>query len=94
MTLLIAQTGFTQNFEWVGQFAGANYTVGGEVESVLDNAGNVYTTGYFEGTMDFDPDTTAVFNLTSAGARDIFISKLDAVGNFVWAKSIGGIEDE
>ncbi len=55
----------------------------------LDPSGNVYTSGYFDGTADFDPGA-ATFNLISAGARDIFISKLDASGNFVWAKRIGG----
>jgi hypothetical protein len=94
LILIFSQTAFTQNFEWVRQFAGASYGAGEYIESALDNAGNVYTTGYFEGTMDFDPDTTAVFNLTSLGGKDIFISKLDAAGNFIWAKNMGGIEDD
>jgi len=41
-------------------------------------------------TADFDPGT-GVFNLVSAAtSQDVFISKLDNAGNFVWAKSIGG----
>ena len=95
LILIFPQTSFTQHFEWVQQFAGASsYGPGEFIESALDAAGNLYTTGYFEGTMDFNPDTTAVFNLTSLGGKDIFISKLDAAGNFVWAKSIGGIEED
>jgi large repetitive protein len=49
----------------------------------------VYTTGYFQGTVDFDSGT-GTFNLTSAGSGDIFVEKLDVNGNFVWAKNMGG----
>ncbi|MCL6499491.1 MAG: GNAT family N-acetyltransferase, partial [Firmicutes bacterium] len=51
-------------------------------------------TGYFEGTVDFDPGP-GVFNLTSAGIpgySDIFVLKLDAAGNFLWARSIRAAE--
>jgi gliding motility-associated-like protein len=57
--------------------------------TAVDNAGNVYTTGYFNNTADFDPGV-GVFNLVSAGTSDVFISKVDASGNFVWARSMGG----
>ncbi|MCC6383868.1 MAG: SBBP repeat-containing protein [Bacteroidia bacterium] len=48
----------------------------------------MYTTGYFTGTFDFDPEVV-VFNLTSARDYDVFISNLDASGNFIWAKQLG-----
>ena len=55
----------------------------------VDNEGNVYTTGYFTKTVDFDPGE-GVFNLTSANQKSsIFISKLNSNGEFVWAKKIG-----
>lgn len=58
-------------------------------DMVADAAGNLYTTGYYTGTVDFDPGAS-VANLTSAGSSDIYITKLDPNGNFIWAKSIGG----
>jgi hypothetical protein len=59
-----------------------------------DVAGNIYTTGKFEGTVDFDPGA-GVFNLVASNSfYDIFVSKLDAAGNFVWAKKMGGAEDD
>jgi hypothetical protein len=59
----------------------------------LDTAGNVYTTGSFGGTADFNPGK-GTFNLTSAGSEDVFVSKLDTNGNFVWAKSMGGADHD
>ncbi len=55
----------------------------------IDTSGNLYITGGFEGTVDFDPGT-GIENYTSQGAKDIFILKLDRNGDFVWAKVIGG----
>ena len=55
----------------------------------MDQSNNIYITGQFEGTVDFDPGSN-VYNLTSVGQEDTFILKLDGDGNFIWAKSIGG----
>ena len=55
----------------------------------VDAAGNVYTTGSFKGTVDFDPGA-GVTNLTSAGEADVFVQKLDLSGNFVWVVGMGG----
>ncbi|MCF8373782.1 MAG: SBBP repeat-containing protein [Bacteroidales bacterium] len=74
-------------FEWAASFYEIGYNYGYSI--IVDDTGNVYTTGYFSHTADFDPGI-GTFNLSSHGCEDIFISKLDAFGNFVWAKSIGG----
>lgn len=55
----------------------------------VDVAGNVYVTGYFFGTVDFDPGS-GVYNLSSGNYRDVFILKLNSSGNFLWAKQYGG----
>ncbi len=47
--------------------------------------------GSFQNTSDFDPDSIGTYNLTSAGVNDIYISKLDSGGNFIWAKQVGGL---
>jgi len=61
--------------------------------TATDNAGNVYTTGSFSATTDFDPGT-GTFTLTNGGSNDCFIQKLDKSGNFVWAKHIAGSFEE
>ena len=75
---------YAQTLEWVKQVGGTGKD---EAKSVaVDAAGNVYTTGSFSKTVDFDPGE-GVFNFTAAHqAEDMFIQKLDASGNFVWAK--------
>ena len=67
---------------------GANGDGGSAI--AVDDSGNVYTTGSFYGTADFAPGEETTFNLTSAGYSDIFVSKLDSAGGFVWAKAMGG----
>tara|TARA_B110000091_G_C13717302_1_gene433187 strand:+ start:361 stop:726 length:366 start_codon:yes stop_codon:yes gene_type:complete len=76
-----------QNYQWAKSFRGSSASGSGTSIDV-DALGNVYTTGYFLGTVDFDPGV-GVFNLTSNGSYDIFICKLDASGNFVWGKGMG-----
>ena len=41
----------------------------------MDASGCVYTTGYFYGTVDFDPNLN-VFPLTSFGGPDIYVHKM------------------
>jgi len=75
------------NLEWAKSVSASSYGYGISVCS--DNSGNVYSTGRYSGTADFNPGS-GTNNLTSNGKSDIFIQKLDASGNFIWAKSIGG----
>ena len=55
----------------------------------MDNSGNVFTTGRFQQTVDFDPGPSNYF-LTSVGSNDRFTLKLDSSGNFSWVETIGG----
>jgi len=74
------------NFVWAKQMGSPAVDLGNDIAT--DAAGNVYTTGIFQNIADFDPGA-AIFNLTSKGGSDIFISKLTTDGNFVWAVSFG-----
>jgi hypothetical protein len=51
----------------------------------VDNSGNSYVTGSYRGLVSFGPT-----DLTSVGLDDIFVSKLDTDGNWVWTVSAGG----
>jgi len=89
--IFISKLDTSGNFIWVKAMGstGFGYGDGYSIAVNPSESGGVYTTGYFQGTVDFDPGE-GTFNLTPAGNADIFISKLDDSGNFVWAKSMGG----
>lgn len=68
-------------------------TFGSDIEDYgtginFDADGNVYVTGVYQNTVDFNPEGEPV-ELTSNGGLDIFMLKLDVDGNFQWVKSMG-----
>ncbi|MCF8297457.1 MAG: T9SS type A sorting domain-containing protein [Saprospiraceae bacterium] len=75
--------------DWAKSFGATNSYNSVGLSITTDKAGNVYSTGVYEGTVDFDPGV-GVTNLTTNGDGDIFIQKLDSLGNLLWVKSIGG----
>ena len=79
------------DYVWAKQMTGHAVSYGASVD--VDSDGYVYTPGRFTGTIDFDPGI-GVASLTPFGGGDIFISKLDNTGAFVWVKQIGGTAGE
>jgi hypothetical protein len=89
--IFISKLDVAGNFVWAKKFGGVNEDFAYAI--ALDAYGNAYGSGYYSETADFDPGP-AVSNLTSAGSYDIFILKVDASGNYVWAKSMGGPSED
>ncbi len=86
--IFIKKTDANGTLLWAKQIGGA-----GEEnlkQMVTDNNGNIYLTGYFKQTADFDPDLVNSFNLVSGGVLDAFMLKLDVDGNFSWVKHATG----
>lgn len=85
---------FIQKLNADGEFLWAREIGNEGVESgssiVLDNVGNIFITGGFSQTADFDPGLDT-FNLTAFGIADVFVQKLDSSGNLVWVRQMGGI---
>ncbi len=71
------------NLVWAKQIGGASQN-DQAVELYTDAAGNSYFTGKFGNTVDFDPGA-GVLNFTANG-DDLYVVKMDANGNLVWAK--------
>jgi hypothetical protein len=91
LIVLIANTAFSQNLVWAKTMGASMNEVGRSL--VTDANGNVYVTGYFQTTVDFNPGP-GVLNLTSQGGYDFFIQKLDQNGNLIWAQSYGSVNHD
>lgn len=81
------------NLVWVKQLETSPLS---EVEGcgiTVDQSGNVFSCGEFSGTADLDPGP-GISNLTSASSTsltNVFVLKLNSLGNFVWVQQLGGI---
>ncbi|MDB5123994.1 MAG: type sorting protein [Mucilaginibacter sp.] len=75
-------------YQWVKDIGGSSATIYnyGIVSSTDDN---IYISGYFSGTVDFDPSATAAAPVSDHGQRDLFFAKYDSDGNYKWAFSAG-----
>ncbi len=92
-TAFISKLDVSGNFLWAKHFieqTGFSSNSGGN-SIALDVSNNIYITGTFQDTVDFDPGT-GVNNLISTGMTSIYVSKLDASGNFIWAQRMGGYQ--
>lgn len=81
-------SGATGAFTWGKSIGGnqGNYPYSMSIDGQL----NIYISGQFEGTGDFDPDGSITNTLTSNGDADIFVTKFHPSGALLWAKSFGG----
>lgn len=83
------------NFIWAAKFNESRFN-----GLAIDAMNNVVGAGSFSGIVDFDPGP-GVYNLTTTGyvppnhnQSDILVLKLDAAGNLVWAKQMGGVAQD
>lgn len=77
------------NLAWARQLGSTSLEY--SLAITTDQSGSVFTTGYFTNTLDFDPGV-GTYNMTATStSRDVFVVKLDAQGNFQWARKFGDI---
>ena len=87
----VAKYDATGNLLWAAQIGG---TTAQRVTAVAsDLSGNVYVSGGFTGSTDFDPSAAAQI-LTSLGGEDGFVAKLSPAGALLWVRRFGGLEPD
>ncbi len=89
LLLAFPLAGFCQSpfLKWVDDMGGPGDSK--PTGMITDSQNNIYISGYFSGTVDFDP-SAGVKNLTSVGGYDIYVAKYTAAGALIWAVSMGG----
>ena len=86
--VFIAKLDTNGNWLWAKQAGGTAWDRAYAISA--DSTGNCYVTGSFKGTVQFG-STTFSSNSTS---YDLFVTKLDTNGNWLWAIGTGGTSDE
>lgn len=81
--IFVAKIDQNGNWLWATQAGSINDDIGYGI-SIDDNCSS-YVTGNFGSTATFGS-----FSLTCSGNRDIFVAKIDANGNWLWATQAGG----
>jgi hypothetical protein len=85
----ISKSNAQYSYNWAKQLAGEHSDWAYDV--TVDNDGNVITSGSFMIAADFDPSVEGVAEMTSIDNNShAYICKLDADGNYVWARSLSG----
>lgn len=87
--VFVAKYNLSGAVSWVSVAGGSGYDISNGV--CADAAGNAYLTGYFQGTATFGAN-----NITNASTiyTDVFVTKVNSSGTFVWAKSGGNPNDD
>ncbi len=77
----INQAGGTDGFDWA-------------IDIAIDNENNIIITGFYDTEITFGEGVTAVTLTASGDNRDIFIAKYSSTGDFLWAYSAGGDQND
>lgn len=87
--MFIASYSSSGSYSWAKSIGNSNDTEK-PFDVTTDADGNVYFTGVYKGTMDFDPSSSTA-NLSSTGSNaNLFFAKYSSTGDYKKAKSIGG----
>ncbi|MCP4707367.1 MAG: hypothetical protein GY869_01975, partial [Planctomycetes bacterium] len=79
------------SYGWTATFGADGWDQG--MDLATDTSGNVYATGYFKGSVDFNPGAEEDIH-DSQGDNDVFVVKLDTDGGYGWTRTIGSDQQD
>jgi hypothetical protein len=81
---------YPSSYSWTKRIGGAldEWSKG----IISDSSGNIYISGYFQGTVKFGNDFGAADTKTSAGDEDIYVTRINANGTYGWTRRLGGTQ--
>jgi len=90
MGTFLAKYDLEGNFNWVKSIGSFDYSgATGWEKLVIGNSGNIYVTGFFNGTNDFDPGPNEeIISAPDTASFNPFIACFGSVGDFQWVKTI------
>jgi len=86
--IFIAKYDTAGNYRWVNHFGSPSYDEANYI--LIDNAANLYVTGSYSTSVDFDASVAPNRLNSINGSQDIFLAKYDSAGTYLWAQSMGG----
>jgi hypothetical protein len=89
-TIFVAKYDSSGNALWGRSPGGSGFDYGQSI--CTDSSGNVFVTGYFTSSF-LNFGGHPVININT-GYDDIFVAEYDANGNTLWAKGVGGSDNE
>lgn len=90
--LILAKYDATDHLVWVKHAGSGQNTT--QIEALkADASGNIYVTGDFFGTVDFDPAHPGT-QVRNSSLKDGFIARFDASGNLTWVRQIKGSDGD
>jgi hypothetical protein len=84
--IFIAKYNNQREIQWVKTCGGTTFTDHG-LDLIVDEFGNSYVTGYFQGIGIFSDTSLITF-----GSADIFLAKYDSLGEFNWVRQAGSYD--
>jgi len=79
------------SYKWTRVLSGPGSDAGEAID--VDSDGNIFLTGCFSQTVDFDPGRGRDIR-TANGYRDVFVTKLGPDGSYRWTHTFGGPQDD